>query len=63
MKKLLNKLKEMSNKYEQLSNTLGLDDDYEGEYYPDCEVAIDEGKSKAYWSVHIELDELIKEYD
>lgn len=63
MEELLNKLKEMSNKYENFSNALGLDDDCEEEHFLDCETAIDEGKSQAYWSIHIELDELIKEYD
>lgn len=62
MEKLLSKLKELSKKYEQLSNTLGLNDDEE-EFFPDSDVAIDEGKSQAYWKVHIELNNLIKEYD
>lgn len=62
MEELLNKLKELSNRYEVLSKTLGLDDDEE-EYFPDCELAIDEGKSQVYWKVHIELNNLIKEYD
>ena len=62
MEELLNKLKELSNRCEVLYKTLGLDDDEE-EYFPDCELAIDEGKSQAYWKVHIELNNLIKEYD
>lgn len=60
---MLNKLKELSNKYEKLSNILGLDDDCEEKFFHDTDEAIDEGKSQAYWRVHIDLDGLIKEYD
>lgn len=63
MQELLNKLKELSNKYEKLSTTLGLDDDCEEEFFNDSDEAIDEGKSQAYWRVHIDLNELIKKYD
>lgn len=63
MQELLNKLKELSNKYEKLSKTLGLDDDCEEEFFNDSEEAIDEGKSQAYWMTHLDLDKLIKEYD
>jgi len=61
IERLLSELRELSKKYEHLSNSLGLDD--EEECYPDCDMAIDDGKSQAYWAVHIELDKLIKEYD
>lgn len=43
MQELLNKLKELSNKYEKLSNTLGLNDDCEEEFFNDCDEAINEG--------------------
>lgn len=62
MEGLLNTLKELSKKYEKLSDSLGLDDSEE-EFYPDSDTAIDDGKSQAYWSVHNELDKLIKEYE
>lgn len=63
MQELLNKLKKLSNRYEKLSKTLGLNDDCEEEFFNDSDEAIDEGRSQAYWSAHIELDKLIKEYD
>ena len=63
MQELLNKLKELSNKYEKLSNVLGLDDDCKEEFFNDSDEAINEGKSQAYWRVHIDLDKLIKEYN
>lgn len=63
MQELLNKLKELSNKYEKLSNALGLNDDCEEKFFNDCDEAINEGKSQAYWRAHIDLDKIIKEYD
>ncbi len=63
MQELLNKLKELSNKYEKLSKTLGLNDDCEEEFFNDSDEAIDEGKSQAYWIAHLDLDKAIKEYD
>ena len=59
MKELINKLKELSKKYEHLSNVLGLDDDEE-EIYLDNDMAIDEGRSQAYFDVHMELGKLIR---
>lgn len=62
MRELLNKLKELSEKYKCLSDSLGLNENEE-EYYEDCDDAIDDGKSQAYFAAHIELEELIKKYD
>lgn len=59
MEQLINELKELSKKYEHLSNVLGLDDGEE-EIYLDNDMAIDEGKSQAYFDVHMELDKLIR---
>lgn len=63
MQELLNKLKELSNRYEKLSNTLGLNDDCKKEFFNDSDEAINDGISQAYWNAHIDLDKLIKEYD
>ncbi len=61
MKRLLYKLKELSERYAHFSNVLGLKDDEE-EFYPDNDAAIDDGRSMAYWEVHLDLEKIIKEF-
>ena len=60
MKELLDKIKELSTKYEKISNNFGTIDI---DYCRNCKEILNEGKSQAYWTVHIELDKLIKKYN
>lgn len=58
---LLEEIKELSNKYKILSENFGLGEDEE-ECYLDCDAAIEEGESQAYYSVHRVLEELVEKY-
>lgn len=64
MEKIIEDLKVMSSKYKELSERLGLPDDFGYDYcLLDNDEVIDEGRSQAYWDAHIDIEHLISSYN